>query len=253
MVTSGYAPANDGVSTFYEVHGEGRPLVLLHGGILTIDLSFGRLLPELAADRQVIAVELQGHGHTADADRPYTLAALAGDVAALLDHLGLARADVFGFSLGGLVATELALRHPARVDRLVLAASHFRPDGYHDDVRDPALFATSSRMPTEADFAEIRAAYERVAPDPKHFEEFLAKASGAVGTFAGWSPAELAGIAAPTLVVVGDNDFVKVSHADELRTLIPDARLAVLPGTTHMGLTGRTDLLVPMLREFLAG
>ena len=251
MVTSGYTPAHDGVSTYYEVHGEGRPLVLLHGGGLTIDLGFGELLPALARERQVIAAELQGHGHTADADRPYTFGGLAGDVAALLDHLGLEKADVFGFSLGGMVATELGVRYPARVDRLVLGSTFFRPDGFHDDVRDPALFATSTRMPTADDFAAMRAAYEAVAPDPKHFEEFMARVGGAVQTFPGWSPEELARITAPTLVLIGDHDFAKVSHADELRTLIPDARLAVLPATTHMSLTGRTDLLVPVLRDFL--
>lgn len=250
MVTSGYAPAHDGVSMYYEVRGGGRPLVLLHGGGMTIDLAFGTLLPELTTGRQVIGAELQGHGHTADADRPFTMPALAGDVVALLDHLGLDRADVFGFSLGGLVATELAVRYPARVDRAVLASSFFRPDGYHADVRDPALFATSTRLPTQADFNDMRAAYEAVAPDPKHFEDFMSRLGGMVSTFPGWSPEEIAGITAPTLVVVGDNDFTTLPHADELRTLIPDARLAVLPGTNHQYVPGRPEL-APILRRFL--
>lgn len=250
MVTSGYAPAREGVSTYYEVHGEGRPLVLLHGGGMTIDLTFGTLLPELAGGRQVVAAELQGHGHTADADRPFSVPALAGDVVALLDHLGLARADVFGFSLGGLVATELAVRYPARVDRAVLASTFFRPDGFHDDVRDPALFATSTRMPTQQDFAAMRAAYEAVAPDPKHFEDFMSRLSRMVTTFPGWTPEEIAGITAPTLVVVGDNDFTRLTHADELRTLIPGARLAVLPATNHNDVPSRPEL-PPMLRRFL--
>ena len=107
-----YAPVN-GLQLYYEIHGSGRPIVLLHGGLLTIDLSFGPLLEPLAASRQVIAVELQGHGHTADTGRPMTIEALAGDVVALLDHLGIAEADLFGFSLGGLVAYAVALGAPA--------------------------------------------------------------------------------------------------------------------------------------------
>src|SRR5215212_6407571 len=106
-----YASVN-GLELYYEVHGSGRPLVLLHGGLMTIDLNFGLLLEPLAASRQVIAVELQGHGHTADTDRPMTIEALADDVIALLDHLGVAEADLFGFSLGGLVAYAVALGRP---------------------------------------------------------------------------------------------------------------------------------------------
>ena len=110
-MTQGYAPVN-GLRMYYEVHGTGRPLVLLHGGLLTVDLAFGAILPDLAADRQVIAPELQGHGRTADIDRDIDLRYLAGDVAALLDHLGVGQADVLGFSLGGGVALQLALDHP---------------------------------------------------------------------------------------------------------------------------------------------
>jgi pimeloyl-ACP methyl ester carboxylesterase len=241
----------DGVKMYYEVHGEGRPLVLLHGGLLTFDLSFGAMLPRLATGRQVIGVELQGHGHTADTDRPLTPANLAGDVVALLDQLGLGRADVFGFSLGGLVALELAIAHPDRVDRLVVASAHYRPDGYHDDIRDPALQARSTRMPTEADFAEMFEAYQRVAPEPERLPGFQAKLSQAVAEFEGWSAGQLRAIAAPTLLIVGDNDFVRLEHAVEMAGLIPDARLGVLPGTTHAEVLRRTELVPPMVESFL--
>src|SRR5215471_7631200 len=120
-----YAPLN-GLQLYYEIRGTGRPLVLLHGGLLTIDLSFGPLLEPLAADRQVIAVELQGHGHTADTGRAMTIEALAGDVVALLDHLGIAEADLFGFSLGGLVAYAIALGAPTRVGKLIVASADAR-------------------------------------------------------------------------------------------------------------------------------
>ncbi|HTQ90955.1 MAG TPA: alpha/beta fold hydrolase [Streptosporangiaceae bacterium] len=123
-----YAPV-DGLRLYYEIHGSGRPLVLLHGGLLTIDLSFGPLLEPLAATRQVIAAELQGHGHTADTGRPMTIEALAGDVVALLDHLGITRADLFGFSLGGLVAYAVALGAPTRVGKLIVASADARRAG----------------------------------------------------------------------------------------------------------------------------
>jgi pimeloyl-ACP methyl ester carboxylesterase len=247
---SDYAAVN-GLKMYYEVHGQGRPVVLLHGGLLTFDLSFGPMLPRLAAGRQVIGAELQGHGRTADIDRPVTPANLAADVVALLDELGLERADLFGFSLGGLVALELATAHPERVDRLVLASAHYRPDGYHDDIRDPALQAGSTRMPTEADFAEMAQAYQRVAPEPERFESLMAKASQAVARFEGWTADQLRAITAPTLLIFGDNDFVRLDHATEMAGLIPGAQLAVLPGTTHSGVLRRTELVLPMVESFL--
>ena len=195
-----YAPVN-GLQLYYEIRGSGRPLVLLHGGLLTIDLNFGPLLGPLAASRQVIAVELQGHGHTADTGRPMTIEALAGDVVALLDHLGIAEADLFGFSLGGLVACAVALGAPARVGKLIVAsADAHRPPG-----RESAPLG-EDRLPTPADFQAWRDAYEAVAPDPAHFDEFAAKTSAMVHEFPGWTD-ELRSLQAPTLLIFGDRDF----------------------------------------------
>jgi pimeloyl-ACP methyl ester carboxylesterase len=236
----------NGLQLYYEEHGSGHPLVLLHGGLHTIDLSFGRLIPLLAPSHRLIAVEMQGHGRTADVDRKPTYDNMADDVAALLDHLGIERADVFGFSLGALVGIELGLRHPDRVDRLVLAAAHFRPEGYHD-LSDPA----SVRMPTAAEFAEMEEAYRRVAPDPGHFEAIAEKMNGVVHSDPGWSDEELRRIAAPALLVIGDTDFVRIEHAAEMLDLIPDAQLAVLPGTRHTEVIHRVEVLVPMLERFL--
>lgn len=249
-MSQGYAAVN-GLRMYYEVHGEGRPLVLLHGGLLTIDLSFGGVLPELAADRQVIAAELQGHGRTADSDRDIDLRYLADDVAGLLDHLGVARADVLGFSLGGGVALQLALDHPDRVSRVVLASISYADGGFHEEISDPARHATSTRMPTAEDFRQMREAYVRVAPDPGHFEAFAAKVSQAANSLKGWTAEELGGIAAPALLVFGDHDFIRLEHAVEMHGLIPGAQLAVLPGTTHMGVMRRADLIVPLVRGFL--
>jgi pimeloyl-ACP methyl ester carboxylesterase len=249
-----YAPVN-GLQMYYEVHGSrgsaARPLVLLHGGLLTID-SFGPLIPALAKDREVIGVELQGHGHTADIDREYSLANLSADVVGLLDHLGVERADLFGFSLGGLTGLQTAVASPDRVGRLVAASAHFRPDGYYDEIFDQSAWATSKRMPTQDDFEQMRRDYLRVSPHPEQFEAFQAKVGGAVAAFQGWSDEALRAIAAPTLVIIGDTDFVRVEHAAAMRDLIPDAQLAVLPATTHVGVLQRVDLLLPMIERFLS-
>jgi pimeloyl-ACP methyl ester carboxylesterase len=227
-----YAQVN-GLELYYEVHGTGKPLVLLHGGLLTIGLSFGAILPVLAETRQVIAVELQGHGHTADIDREPSLTGFADDVVALLDELGIERADLFGFSLGGLVALQIAMSHPERVDRLIAAATHFRSEGYHIEIRDPQLWATSTRMPTEADFKAMREAHAAVAPDPSQFDAVEAKLQPVVVAVDGWSLDDLRGITAPTLLVIGDHDFVTVEHAGQMHDLIPNSQLAILPRTNH--------------------
>lgn len=253
QLSTGYAPVN-GLQMYYQVHGElgtARPLVLLHGGLMTVELSFAGLLPELAAGRPVVAAELQGHGRTADIDRDIDLRFLAGDVAALLGHLGIGRADVLGFSLGGHVAVQLAVDHPDRVGRLIPVSVSYGTDGFHQEITDPARHAASTRMPAQDDFLAMRAAYAQLAPDPDHFEAFAAKTSQAVAAFTGWTAAELGGITAPVLLVFGDHDFIRLEHAVRVHGLIPGAQLAVLPGATHMGVLQRTDLIVPLVRGFL--
>jgi pimeloyl-ACP methyl ester carboxylesterase len=241
-----YASIN-GLQLYYEEHGTGDPIVLLHGGLHTIDLSFGALIPLLAPSRRVIGVDTQGHGRTADIEREPTMPNLADDVAALLDHLGLARADVLGFSLGGMVTMELALRHPDRVDRVVLAATHYRADGYHD-LSDP----DSVRMPTADEFAEMRRVYEQVAPDPGHFDAFSDRLQPVVHEHPGWTADDLRRIGAPVLLVIGDTDFVRIEHAAEMHEMIPNSQLAVLPATRHTEVVQRVELVVPMLERFLA-
>ncbi|MEV7175636.1 alpha/beta hydrolase [Kitasatospora sp. NPDC093679] len=252
MTTGSYAHVN-GLDLYYEEHGSttGRPLVVLHGGLLTVELCFGTLLPALTRGRRVIAPELQGHGRTRDTDRPYRIDLLAADVLALLDRLGVERTDVLGFSLGGYAALQLALDHPERVDHLVLASVNYRPDGYHEEIHASELPSGSSRLPTPEDFAEMRAAHLAVSPEPEHFDAFHAKVSDAVAAFGGWPAERLRTLRAPTLLVVGDHDFVRLDHAVEMYELIPDARLAVLPRTTHMDVMRRTTLLAPLLEGFL--
>jgi pimeloyl-ACP methyl ester carboxylesterase len=238
-----YASVN-GLQLYYVTLGAGRPLVLLHGGLMTIDLNFGPLLQPLAASRQVIAVELQGHGHTADTERPMTIEALADDVVALLDHLRIAEADLIGFSLGGLVAYAIALRAPSRVGKLIVASA--------DPHRPPGRESTSidDRMPTPADFQAMRDAYDAVAPDPPHFDEFAAKTSAMVHEFPGWTD-ELRSLQAPTLLIFGDRDFSPLPDVAETLGLLPNARLAIIPGTTHVGVTRRPDEVLALITPFL--
>ena len=239
-----YASVN-GLQFYYEMRGTGRPIVLLHGGLMTIDLNWGPLLESLAASRQVIAVELQGHGHTPDTDRPMTIEALAGDVVALLDHLGVPEADLFGFSLGGLVAYAVALGAPTRVGKLIVAsADAHRPPG-----RESAPIA-DDRMPTPADFQAMRDAYDEVAPDPTHFENFAARVPAMVHEFPGWTD-ELRSLQAPTLLIFGDRDFSPLPDVVEMFELLPNAQLAVLPGTTHVGVTRRPGELLALITPFL--
>lgn len=239
-----YASVN-GLQLYYEVHGSGRPLVLLHGGLMTIDLNFGALLEPLAATRQVIAVELQGHGHTADTERPMTIPALADDVVALLDELGIAVADIYGFSLGGLVACRIGHAAPERVRKLIVAsADPHRPPGRESAPLD------DDRMPTPADFQAMRDAYDAVAPDPSHFDAFAARTTAMVHEFAGWTD-ELRSLRAPTLLVFGDRDFSPLADVVELADLLPDAQIAVIPGSTHVGITRHPNELLALITPFL--
>ncbi len=236
-----YADVN-GVHMYYEERGEGPPLVLLHGGLLTIELSFGSVIPVLAEHHRIIAVELQGHGRTADIDRPMAFEHLAADVVGLLDHLGIEQADVLGFSLGGLTTYELLVHHPGRVRRAVVASADHR--------NDRAGEVHPERLPTEADFAAMRDAYVAAAPDPAHFDAFAEKTAAMVHGFGGWADDQLRAVDVPVLVMIGDTDFILVANAAEAAELMPQGQLAVLPGTTHMDIT-RSELIAPVVEAFL--
>src|SRR4051812_8191600 len=211
--STGYADVN-GLHLYFEVHGEtGTPLVLLHGGLLSIDLNFAELVPRLAQRHRVIAVELQGHGRTADVDRTLSPANCAADVVALLDHLGIDRAHVLGHSMGGAAAMELAVSHPDRLLRAVPISITVRADGMHADFSDPEAMATSTRMPTAEDMAAMRSTYERLSPHPDHFDAFLATLSASQEDLRGWSDEQLAAVTTPVLFVIGDHDFTTIEHA----------------------------------------
>ena len=249
--TTGYADVN-GLHLYSETYGAGAPLVLLHGGMLTIDLNFASLIPTLAQTHTVIGVEMQGHGRTANIDREITYANLATDIVALLDHLGIERAAVLGHSMGGGVALELAVNHPDRVSAIVPISASVSKDGMHPDLLDPSTFETSSIMPTAQDFADFKGAYERLSPHPEQFDAFLMSLSGMDSDFAGWTDEQLAGISCPVLIVQGDNDFTTVPHAGVMLAKIPNSTLAVIPATTHMQVTRRDTILLPVLEQFFA-
>jgi pimeloyl-ACP methyl ester carboxylesterase len=258
---TGYAPVN-GLNMYYEIHGTGQPLVLLHGAYMTID-AMGEVVPSLAESRQVIAVELQGHGRTADVDRPLSYEQMADDVAALLRHLGIEEADVFGFSTGGGVAFQLAIRHPEVVRKLVVASASYTSDGVHPEL----LEMTPSITPETFAGSPIEEAYLRTAPNPDDFPNLVTKLKRLDMEPFAWSQEDIRGIAAPTLIIVGDSDAIRLEHAVELFRLLgggvmgdlaglPKSQLAVLPGTVHFIPSGsavldRADWLVPMIGGFL--
>jgi pimeloyl-ACP methyl ester carboxylesterase len=258
---TGYAPVGD-LRMYYAIRGAGRPLVVLHGAYMTIDL-MGPLLPELAKSRQVIAVEQQGHGRTADIDRALTYEQMADDTAGLLRHLGIESADVFGYSMGGATALQLAIRHPDLVRKLVVASAGYRSDSMHPE----ALEMFPSITPEMFAGSPIEEAYRRTAPDPGDFPKLVAKLSALDTTPFAWPEEDIRGIAAPVLIVLGDSDGVRLEHAVELFRLLgggvmgdlaglPKSQLAVLPATAHFvppghGLIDRVDWLLAMVPPFL--
>lgn len=247
---SDYAPIN-GLKLYYELHGEPNsgnpPLVLLHGGGDTIETSFGRILPELARKRRVIAFEQQGYGRTADIpDRPFSFEQSADDTAALLDYLNIPRADLFGFSNGGTIALQVAIRHPRRVRKLVVASAFFNHEGAEPAFWNGFPTATIGAMPPV-----LRDAYLKVAPDPAGLQMMFDKSVNRMRNFKDIPADTIRSITAPTLVVCGDSDVMRPEHAVQEFRLLPHGQLAVLPGTGHMELTARTAWLVPMIEEFL--
>jgi pimeloyl-ACP methyl ester carboxylesterase len=253
--SNGYALVN-GLEMYYEIHGSGDPLLVLHGAFMTVEL-IGALVTELAARHQVVAVEFQGHGHTADIERPFGYEQFADDAAALLGHVGVEEADVYGYSLGGGVALQLGLRHPSRVRKLVIASASFSSDGVY-----PEVFAGIEDI-TPEHFAGTpwREAYDRTAPDPSAFPTVVEKMKQLDATAFDWPIEELA---RPALIVIGDSDGTRLEHAvdmfrrvgggifGDLASELPSSQLAILPGTTHVGMLERSDWISAMVGEFLA-
>lgn len=252
-----YAEVN-GVKMYYEVHGKGRPIVLLHGAFCTIDGCFGQLVKLLARSRQVIAVELQGHGHTADLDRPLSTVGMADDVAALLGKLKIASADVYGYSMGGGVATQLALRHPGLVRKLVIAGAALTKEG----TQPGTIEMIRSLKPEMLEGSPLHDAYKKTSPHPEKFRTLVKKVQG-LDSMNGYKLDDVRKIKAPVLVLLGDADFPTVEHGAQLLRLFgggafgdtgaPRAKsqLAILPGTSHVELIGRAEWIAQLITPFL--
>lgn len=223
----GHYTSINGLRMYYELHGEsdGVPLVLLHGGGSTIEVTFGRILPFLAQQRRIIAVEEQGHGRTSDRDAPMRFETSADDVAALLRHLNIERADLFGFSNGASVALQVAIRHPDLVRKLVFASSMTKKDGAYPWFWEFMQQADFSNMPQP-----LKDAFLKVNPDPQKLRTMHDKDLERMRNFRDVPDSDLKSLRAPTLILIGDRDLVTPEHAVELSRLIPDARLTILVG-----------------------
>lgn len=236
---AGYAAVH-GLRMYYEEHGRGPPLVLIHGGGSTVQTSFGAILPKLSRRHRVIAPEQQGHGHTADIARPLSFEQMAEDTAALLGQLGVRDADVLGFSNGGMVALQLAIRHPALVRRLIVCSSFYAHEGLAPALRQGFEHASVADMP-----AALREGYLAVAPHPEALPAFVAKTVAMMRSFTDLSAAQLRAIGAPTLVMVGDADVVLPEHSFQLSRLVQHGQLAVFPGSAHGTYLGTAEAAKP--------
>jgi pimeloyl-ACP methyl ester carboxylesterase len=237
-----YASVN-GLKMYYEVHGTGKPLVLLHGAF-----GWAATYPTLAKNRQVIAVELQGHGHTADVDRPLTIEQMADDVAELLKQLKIEQADFFGYSMGGCVGLAIAIRHSSLVGKLAINGSHFSKT---EDAFDAATFKQLRSLPADFAPAVLKDHYDKVAPNPKNWPQLVAKVKKMVLEFKGFTPEQMKSIKSPVLITLGDRDGIRPEHAVEMFRLIPNSQLAIIPGADHLTLWMNPDKLLPAIAAFL--
>lgn len=255
--TTGYAAVN-GLRMYYEVHGRGEPVLLLHGAFMTISGNWTGWIADLAKTRQVIAVEMQGHGRTADIPRTFSLAHHADDVAALLTQLKIPRADVIGYSMGGSVAMHLAVRHPDRVRKAVIISSTFRRDGVVPEGR-----AALSQLTADVfKGSPIETEYKRLSPTPNQFAQFVARMAASINQNNDLRAEQLKATTAPMFFIHGDADGVLLSHVAEMFRLKGGethgdmgprtaSRLAILPNTTHVTLMDRASIIVPMVNDFL--
>lgn len=221
---SGYSRVN-GLKLYYEIYGEGKPLVLIHGGGSTIETNYSKIIPLLARNRQVIAVELQAHGRTADRDTPLSFAQDADDVAALLTNLQITNADILGFSNGGQTAIEMALRHPELIHRLILASTFYSRDAVFPQFWDIFKNADLKDMPQP-----LKDGFLNVNNDSAALLKMFNRDVERMQHFKGWSDEQIQSIKIPTLIMNGTKDVATVEHAVRMHRLITNSELAILPG-----------------------
>lgn len=255
--SSGYAPAN-GIEVYYEVYGEGKPVILIHGAYYTIGLNWGQLIPELAKTRKVIAIELQGHGHTPFSDRKLSRATLASDVEKVMDYLKIDSADIVGYSFGGQVAYQFAIQSPKRLKKLVIISSVYKSEGWVPEVTGifkimkPEFLANSP----------LQAAYDAVAPDKTKWNKFLEQMMALAGEPFNLGDDNIAKITAPVLIISGDNDGMdKIELAKTYKLLgggvaadlqaMPKSHIAIIPNQSHVSLMNQTKEIFSYLDSFL--
>ena len=255
---SGYAPVN-GIKVYYEVYGEGEPLILLHGAFMTIEENWGQLIPELSKTRKVIALEMQGHGHTPYSDRKLSLAALASDVLGVMDYLKIDSADVAGYSMGGSVAYEFAIQNPKRLKKLVIISSTYKSSGWLPQVTN----GFKNMKPEFLTNTPLKAAYNAVAPDTTKWTKFLEQMIVFIKTPFDMGDSNISKIAAPVLIISGDNDGLDKIELMKTYTLLgggvsadlqpmPKSQLAIIPSQSHMGLMmTQTTTILNYINSFL--
>jgi len=251
---NGYSDVN-GLKMYYEIYGEGRPLVLIHGGGSTIQTTFGRIIPMLAEHRQIIGVELQAHGRTSDRENEVTFEQDADDVATLLKNLNISRADFFGFSNGGTTALQIAIRHPELVDKIVAASALCKRNGVSSGFWDFMKQARLENMPEQ-----LKEAYKKVTSNPRGLQVMHDKDAKRMLDFKDIPDEKIKSITVPVLILIGDKDVITPEHAIEMHRLIPNSELAIIPGghgeyigeiTTLRPNYKESDFVVPMIERFL--
>lgn len=252
--TTGYAPVN-GLKMYYEVHGNGDPVVLLHGSFMTITNNWDGWIGEFAKTRRVIAVEMQGHGRTADVERDISSENLSDDVAALLEHLKIPKADLIGYSMGGGVAMQCAIRHPDKVRKVVVISSRFRRDGAVKEALEAMPWLTADAFKG----SPIETEFKKLSPTPDDFPKFVKRMLASKGQEIGAD--KLKATTAPMFFIHGDADGIRLEHIAEMFRLKGGgthgdlgprsaSRLAILPDTTHVTLMQRMTTIVPMVNDF---
>ena len=254
---SGYAPVN-GIQVYYEVYGEGKPLILLHGAFYTIEMNWGQLIPELSKTRKIIAIEFQGHGHSPYSDRKLDIATLAQDVEGVMDYLKIDTADVAGYSMGGSVAYQFAVQSPKRLNKLVIISSTYKTDGWLPIVST----AFKDFKPEFFDNTPLKSGYDAVAPDKTQWTKFVKQMIAFAQTPFDCGDSNIAKITAPVLIIAGDNDGTNKIELMKTYQLLgggvaaglqpmPKSHLAIVPSQGHVSLMMQTKTILGYLDDFL--
>lgn len=252
-----YAPIN-GLEMYYEIYGEGEPLILVHGSFMTIATTYGQFIPELAKSNKVIAMELQGHGHTKNIERPFSYENFADDIIGLMDHLNIDRAHLIGYSLGATIALKTALRYPDRTNKIVFISSVYSMDGWLPEIQQ--TFA--NMKPEYLTNTPLKSAYDEVAPDPSQWISFVEGMIAFENRPFDLNIDEIKKRNLELLIINGDYDGVDLNHSQELFRAVggggfgimeplSNSRLAVIPGTTHITLMQKTGVLLNYIAPFL--